>query len=883
MTRAPAWRRYLRFWRPDVAEDVEDELRFHAEMRMREYLARGMSDGEARRLAMERLGDLDSARRECISLGEQRERETRRADFLGGVRADVAFALRSLRRTPGWTAVALLTIALGVGATTAVFSVADRLLVRTIRYPNSSRVFVFRRLYQVPRRQLSAPFSIAAVRAWREGARTIEGAEPFMESRWWMRTSADGADSVQVIAAQVDSGFLDFAGVHPLLGSDFTRTRRSAAAQSAMLGASASEPVMLSEGFWRREFGASPAVIGKVIVLGGKPGTIVGVVPASLALPDFRSGPPDVWAPYAADLVTAVAVRLRPRVGRDAAAQELSAILGRSITDPPWWRDVRMRVGLTRPEDLLDFRQGLAILTGAVALLLLVACVNVAHLLLARGAARERELAVRHAMGAGRWRLVRQLVTESLVLAIAGGALAAAVAALALRALQALRPESLMALSYVSPGPGMVVLAAVLAIAGGMAVGLAAAVRSARRDPAAALRANASGTHVAGRRMRGSLVVGEIALSATLLVGALLLVHALYDLERKRLGFDAEGMYSITFQLPNGVRRAARASFGRMLRERARTIRGAEQVTLGTNDFGLIATLASEGSAPEPSPHLVGMSDVAPDYFTVMRMPLLAGRTFDDGSSAQHEVIVSSSLAHGLWGNANPLGRRFHNVRQIDVAKDWMTVIGVVPDVVDNLLQSDAQPQIYQPVEGAPDAQELTLLVRMRHDADGSATALERFAKAVNPGTTPPTIESRLDEIERTAAEPRFITRLMAAFAALAVLLAAVGLFGVISYTVGQRTREIGVRMTLGATRASIARLVVGEGIRLAVLGTALGLTAAAGMTRVIASALYGVSRFDPVSFAGGAALLLAVAIAACVVPMLKATAVDPVTAVRAE
>src|SRR5438105_1063092 len=497
MKKTHAWRRYLRFWRNDIAEDVDDELRFHADMRVAEYMSRGMTEYEARGTVAERLGDVEAAKAECVEQGEIRERHARNADLLDGVHSDIRYALRSLGRAPGWTAVALLMIALSVGATTAVFRVADTLILRPLRYPDASRVFVFRRLFDAGNRQISAPFSLDVVRAFRENARSIEAAAPF---RSWADQLNAGLDSIPVRVATIDTAFLPLAGVHPLIGRSFTANETVPNGPPVML---------LGEDIWRRQYGASRDVIGKVVQLSGESKTIIGVVPASLNLPDVRSRA-EVWLPYQADLVDAVAVRLKPGVSRDAATQELAAILKRSADDKPWWRDLRYHIRLLRPQDLLDFRQALAMLTGAVALLLLVACTNVAHLLLARGAVRQRELAIRHALGAARKRLVRQLVTEVLVIAVIGGALALPVAWGGLHLLQALRPESLVALSYVQNDRSIIIMTAVLAIAAGLAIGVASALRSARRDLGLALRANSSGTPMAGRRLRGTLVVGEI-------------------------------------------------------------------------------------------------------------------------------------------------------------------------------------------------------------------------------------------------------------------------------------------------------------------------------------------------------------------------------------
>jgi predicted permease len=869
MKETPAWRRYLRFWRNDIAKDVDDELRFHVEMRVAEYIAAGMSEDDARRAVAARLGDVDAAKAECVEQGKLRAIHARNADFVDALRSDIRYALRSLGRAKGWTVVALLTIALGVGATTAVFRVADTLLVRPIRYPDASRVFVFRRLFEIENRHLTAPFSPVVVRAFREHAGSIEAAAPIRAQTGELSA---GDDTSRVEVAMIDSAFLPLAGVYPIIGRNFTATESVPNGPSVML---------LGEDLWRRQYGAARDIVGKVVQLSGQSTTIVGVVPASLALPELGRARAEVWVPYQEDVVDAVAVRLKPGVSREAATQELAAILKQSAEDKPWWRDVRYHIRLVRPQDLLDFRQALAMLTGAVALLLLVACTNVAHLLLARGAARRGELAIRHALGAGRKRLVRQLVTEMLVIAAIGGALAMPVAWAALHLLQALRPESLVALSYVQSDGGVITMSAVLAIVAGLAIGMGSALRSARRDLGLALRANASGTAATGRRLRGTLVVGEIALSATLLVGALLLIHALYDLERKQLGFDASGLYSIAFRpvRPGNAKAIGQAE---AIRQRAKSIPAFERGTVAEElGAGIVSFETSTRPAPNDAPGDAGMTAIGSDYFSVMGMPLVAGRMFDEGSGTRHEVIVNATLARMLSPDGNPLGVRFRNTRPIAFMKDWLTVIGVAPDVVDNLLVRDPRPQVYTPFSEASAIGFMTLYVRLR--AKPSPELLTRFAASVQPTGTKPVIASVRQHLDDSAAEPRFAMRIMTIVAALGVVLAAIGLFGVISYTVSQRTREIGVRMTLGASRGSIARLVVGEGVRLAVIGIVVGLAGALGGTRLIQGLLYGVPRIDPFAFGAGALVLLGVAVVACVVPMWRATGVDPVIAVRAD
>jgi len=898
MTRIPAWRRYLTFWRADIERDVADELTFHQEMRVEEYMSRGMTEAEARRAVAERLGDVGAARDECVEWGQIRATHARRTSFVDGVRSDLRYAARSLGRAPTWTAVALLTIALGVGATTTVFCVADPLLVRTLPYPAAPRVYLAQRQWTAGKSVVPSSLPFGMAKMWRERARTIEDA--VLASGGNSATLLSGSDSLRVTTAHAEPGFVAFAGARLLRGRVPTPDEVTPAAHL----------MFLTEQLWRTAFGASSDVVGRTMKLNGEDWTVVGVMPASLTVPSFRSQRADLL-----QLVNAtepasgsILVRLKPGITRDAATAELNAIMKNAnlpdVRPGPW----PMTLTLTRPQDWLAIRQPLVMLTAAVALLLLVACTNVAHLLLARGAARQRELAVRHALGASRSRLVRQLATESVLLALIGGALAVVVGWGGLRLLMAVRPASrnFNALTYVSPDGGMIAVAAVLAIGCGLVVGVFAAVRSAHRDLAVDLRVGAANTAYGARRLRSLLVVGEVAVSATLLVGALLLVHTLFALEHMDVGFDSRGLYGIALRVPNGMKGPDRAGFAAEVRDRIAQAPGVENAVIsdqvpGSSGDMLLAVWETPDHPQDPRNGTNGtaISTVPAEYFAMMHMPLIAGRTFDDGSFARREIVVSQSLANQLAPGRSSIGLRIRNARARTWGSNsspgkaatpspdepWQTVIGVVPDVMTNLMQGTPDARLYTPLSLA-DANAITgprITILVRDTAPDAAVRLAQVAASIRPGGPPPSVLGVRDALDASLAEPRFTMRVLAAFAVLGVVLAAIGLFGVISYSVGQRTREIGVRMALGATRASIARLVLGDGIRLASIGIVVGLAGAVITTRLVQSVLYGVSRFDPIAFAGGALLLLGVAAVACLAPTLRATTIDPALAVRAE
>jgi putative ABC transport system permease protein len=688
----------------------------------------------------------------------------------------------------------------------------------------------------------------------------------------------------------VDSSFLTFAGVRPLIGRNFSREEVTPNGPSA---------VLLSESFWRRQFGGARNVVGKTIRADGQLLTIIGVLPASLRLPDYESDPPDVWLPLVngrEQRLRGVLARVRPGVSIGAAEAELDSVIARvGVPD----NDVPgSRTRLVMPGETLGFRRALVMLSGAVALLLLVACANVAHLLLARAATRERELAVRYALGAGRSRLVRQLLTESLVLSLLGGALATVVGVGALRLSAALRPAKLSALAQVSErSHGVWLVAGALALSTGIVVGLLVGLRAARRGVGESLRVgSAGGIGRRSRRLRSSLVVTEIALSATLLVGALLLVHGVINLEDTRLGFDSRRLYGVTISL-RGTQfesAAARNTVAQQLLERGRRIRGVVGVTLaGTVPpragflFGNFETPERPATSDDPS--TASTNFVSSDYFSVMGISLIGGRTFGATSAERNEAIINETMAKRLWpdGVGMPIGKRFRLAgdgpnRDVNPSR-WYVVIGVSQRAATHGLLDDIdEPTVYSPLAAGLENGRVSLIVRATEGVDPTS-ALRQLASVMASAGSIPAITNVEQALNESIAEPRFSMMVLTTFAGLAVVLAAIGLYGVISYTVAQRTREIGIRMTLGATRSAIARLVVADGLRLAIAGVVLGLLGAALATRLIQTALYGVQREDPWSFAAGAVLLIGVSAMACLIPTLRATAVDPVIAVRAE
>jgi predicted permease len=878
--RAATWRRYLRFWGPRAAADVDDELRFHIEMRVRDYMDRGMSEADARAATVRRLGDLATNRAECLTITTRRERRMTRAQLVDAFVQDLSFAIRTLGRQKGWTAVAILTLALGIGANTAVFSVVDSLLLHPLPYPNSDRVVI---LFQEPTQGNQTGINImmsprsALMRAWRENARSFEDIEAYSTSD--MTLVPPRGEAASVHTASILPSLTAFTNRRPLIGRSFTPADVKEGGHVAMLG----------EAIWRSRYASDPGVIGQRLALDGGLYTVIGVMPSALRLPAYSQGATDIWLPFDLhnDKVGLSAMgRLRRGATHLEALRELDSI-GKRL-DVTEGNRIGFRAKLVTPGQMVEFRDSLLLLSGAVALVLLIACANVAHLLLARSATRQRELAIRAALGAGTGRLVRQLLTESLVLAAAGCAGGLALGFVGLKALVALRPHNLSSLDTASMNLSTLLMTIVLSGLTGVLFGIVGAVQSSRHSTHEFLKAGALSTSHSRRqnRLRGLLVVTEIALSTTLLVGASLLVRSVMRLQAKDPGFKSQGLYGISLVLPEKAYAtpAAKHAFYAELTARARAVTGVQTVMMAEGappmqNF-MIGALQLEGQ-PDPAPgttSFVRFNGVQTDYFKGMGIPLLQGATFADTSEKSNQVMVNEGFARKYWPGQNAVG---HRLRVVFNGKgDWKTIVGVVADAFTSGLTFEAsEPLLYTPFRG--DYQP-SLIVRA---APGSSpiAAVRGLVSAIDRNLPPPSVTNVDDAMRDSISNPRFTMLLLASFTVLALVLAAVGLYGVLAYAVAQRTREIGIRIALGATRRAIGRVIIRQAAFLAVIGMVIGLAGAFWATKFIGKMLYGVPRSDPYSFAAGAVLLFGTAMAACLVPMRRAVAVDPLIAMRAE
>ena len=803
-----------------------------------------------------------------------------RTEYLSDLRQDIGFALRSLGRQRSWTAVALLTFALGIGATTAVFSVVSALLLHPLPYPNADRIVY---VAQEPTEGNNTGISVSItplsqiVSEWMRNAHSFETFETGQVRTRKLKTV--GGEPSRVSVASIFPSFVNFTGQRVLRGRMFT--------QADIVDGG--HVVLLGETMWRTRFAASDSVFGKVVTLGDSTYQIIGVLPSTVQVPQsYVPKMPDFWIPF--DIRTAnlglsnLVGRLRPGVSIPQAEHELDSVWARSTTTGR----ILFRARITTPSQRVRFRDSLVMLTGAVALVLLVACANVAHLLLARSASRQRELAIRAALGAGRGRLLRQLLTESMLLTSAGAALGIGIGWVGLKGLVALRPGSLDSLQLARLDGTTLAFAVGVAAASGAVFGILGVLQSARSSTNESLKASAlSSSHSRGeRRLRAGLVVSEMALSATLIVGAVMLVRSVVNLQRTDLGFTPHGLYAVSLPLDDYgfATPAARASFVAEFMRRAQGVPSVVSASLsgvqpGSRWFS-VGRFQVEGEPPgaKNKTDLIDINSIQSAFFATMRIPIKQGTLFTDTLPEARQVIVNAGFARKHWPTGSAVGHRVR-VAQSD-STPWFTIVGVAGEAsTSGAMSESSAPLLYTPWDNGHSS--ALALVRTNGDARSLAPLLD-IARTMGVRRPPP-IESVEETMRGFLAAPRFVMLLLTAFTLLAVALAAIGLYGVMSHRVAQDTREIGIRVALGASGSRIGRTVIARGLVLTVAGIVLGLAGARWATKIVESQLHGVSRLDPASFIVGALVLVAISVVACLVPMRRALAVDPMTAIRAD
>jgi putative ABC transport system permease protein len=803
--------------------------------------------------------------------------------------SDLRYALRGLRRAPGFALAAVLTLALGIGANSAIFSVVNSVLLRPLPYAAPEQlVMVWGRYPEFGRTSTSIPDfrdwreqtgSFAAMAARREGLAVLMGS----------------GEPEQLTADRVTANFFQTLGVRPRLGRGFLP-------EEELGGGGEDQVVVLSDGFWRRRFGADAGVVGRTITLSGRPYTVVGIAPA-----DFRfARAVDLWAPLQVDDPEAqrrsesltVFGRLKPGVTVARAGADLAGVLRRLAEQYPETNGSLQSEVIGMQDDFVgDVRPAIVAFMGAVGLVLLIACANVANLLLARAAAREREVAVRVALGAGQGRLVRQLLTESAVLAVLGGLLGLALAAWAVAAVRAAEVQFIPRQTEVRVDVAVVLFSLVLAAATGLLFGLAPAVRLAGTSLQGVLREGARGSTLGGAagRLRSALVLGEVAVALVLLVGAGLLIRSFEMLNRVDVGFDPRGVLTYQAVFPTAKFQDVEqlpALYERVI-DGARAIPGVQGAAVSRSlpmDGAGYITFAIEGrpsreSSAGAAPEDLQPFAVSPGYFGVLRIPLRRGRLFaaSDAAGAPDVALINEEMARRFFTDGrDPIGRRVTFGDPADTSAVWSTIVGVVGDVAQEGVTAKPYPQLYRPIAQQP-SRLVAVALRTARDPLAIAPAARQALRAVDrdvPLSRLQTLEARVAD---SIARPRVSVLLISAFAWVALTLAAVGIYGVMSYTVAQRTREIGVRMALGASAGNVQRLVVRQGMGPALVGVAVGLVLALLGSRLIASLLYGVSAVDPLTFVAVPIFLGAVALLATVVPAFRATRVAPTVALRSE
>lgn len=865
--------------------DVDDEIALHLALRAEQLIAEGVPRGKAVEEAVRRFGRPDESRARLLDAARHREQRMHRAESFDNLRQDISFAVRTLRRQKGWTAVTITTIALGVGATTAVFSVVSSLLLHPLPYRNADRI-VFIHLQPSEGNNTGIDVQITpsapVVRVWKHDARHFDAIEAYRTSKVSMRTTGDPAT---LNAATIEPTFPAFAGERPMLGRMFT-----------LEDVLASTPVvLLGEQTWRTRFAGDSSVIGRTAWLNDSAYTIVGVLPATLQTPSVGAAPRDAWLPLDLrqnELGVNVIARLRPGAKASEAEPQLDSLSARSSGfaggKPPF------KAAITTPAQSVRFHDSLIMLTAAVALVLLVAFANVGHLVMARSSGRHREIAIRAALGAGRLRLFWQLLTESLLLAVTGSICGVVVGWTALRILVGLRPQALSALAMAHLDSTTLTVALALALVGGVGFGLVGALQSRRHSTSDALKSGALSASASGRGgARAFLVISEMALSTTLVVCATMVIRSVINLQQADLGFDPSRLYAVSIDPPRsryGTDASRKEIVGRVI-DRVRHMPGVESAAVTTNPPGSrsfsVGRLEIQGEpvVSTTSSAFIDVNQVETGYFRAMGIRLTAGALFIDTSRQSREVIINAGFARAHWRGASAVGHRLRvsrtSARPLQAnTVPWLTIVGVAADAATGGPSSEppTAPMLYTP---STLDESSALMLRTSGTADPTG-AIRTVVRSIDARLTPDivSVERRLSQ---SLAAPRFMMLLLSIFTALALVLSAIGLYGVMAFAVAQRTKEIGIRVALGASMAQIGRAVVARGVGLAVAGAVVGVFVATWGTKLIEHELYGVARSDLSSFVVAVSVLLGAATVACIVPMRRAVGVDPIRAIRTE
>jgi predicted permease len=865
---------------------LEAELRFHLEQQIADYVAAGMTPEEARRRARLEFGGLEQVKEQCRDVGVAR--------FVEMLIQDLRYGLRQLRRNPGFTAVAILILALGLAASTAIFSVINGVLLQPLGYAKPGRLvaiqlFIPEWAHTFP----MVPLNPATYLAWSHGAKSLARIG-VVEMGDTLNLTGDGEPTLLSTDA-VTSNLFDVLGIRPHLGRNFLPDADQAGHN---------QEVILTHTLWQSRFHGDRNIIGHVIALNGSPYTVVGVLPASFHFPtrnqlipiEGNSPRADLFVPLvfqkedlAADVGFGLGTiaRLKPGVSRTQATAELNVILSRQFRSVPVMQRPRTVMMPLRDIIVRSSRRGLWLLFAAVLAVLLIICVNLANLALTRATAREHEAAIRSALGATRGRLLRQTLAEMLLLALAGGALGLVLAHWALSALLALAPSGLPRLQNVRLDGPVLGFGLAMAVLAGLVAGLLPAWRIAQSHPQDALRSGSARAGDSGGRVqaRDLLVSLEAALSTMLVIAAALLIVSFAKLENAPTGFEVQHILTVNLQLPSlqYTRGQQREAFWRKVLAATFSLPGVESSAV-TNWMVLAGEMNDDpvnlpgDTRPFHERPMASYRRVSPAYFSVLGIPLLRGRELTWADVGTPAVVISEAAAKTIWPGIDPIGQRF----DVDPSSKFpgFQVVGVVGDSRSVTLSEVPTPMVYQPYHG-----DLTgsLILRTRLPATAVAGELRRAIWKVDSSVAVPRVRSMRQIVSESLAPRRFETLLTSLFAAAALLLACLGIYGVVSYSAVRRTHEIGIRMALGAQRADVLRLVVGQGMMPALLGLGAGIVGALGLMRFLSSLLYGVKPINPLTFVTVSLTLTGVALLASYIPARRAANVDPMVALRRE
>jgi predicted permease len=866
------------FHKAEMERELDEELRFHLEKEVEQNLARGMNAEEARFAALRSFGGVERVKEES--------RDVRGVRLLEESWQDLRYGARMLVKHAGFTTVAVFTLALGIGANIMIFTVVNAVLLRPLPYPDADRLVYL--WSEAPAQNIRERASAYAnVADWQEHNKSFED---IAVSDPTVVTLTGAAEPEQVMSIRTSANLFPLLGVAPMLGRTFTVDEEQ---QKVRV-------VVLSYGLWRRRFDASPNILGQTLEIDSVSSQIIGVMPESF-LPDRENR---IWEPHTlfpdweAQKVQRgtgswqVVGRLKPQVSLTQAQVEMNAIAQRLEQAFPV---ANKGLGVNLVPLQLQYtgsnvRLALWMLFGAVVLVLLIACTNVANLMLARSITREREMAIRMALGAGRMRLLRQLLTECALLSLLGGAAGLFIASWGIRAILSFSPPNIRNLDSIAIDTRVLAFTTIVALLTSLLFGLAPALKISQSQPGAALKDDWSASGgIQGRRMRSLLLITEFSLAVLLLVGAGLLLRSFSKLQAVDLGFDPARVLHIQLTPERNSTADQWRVFYQQVSERIAALPGIEaagltsEIFIGGNPDGLITI---EGASPDSSAtaRIPFRGDVISEgLLETLRVPLRKGRFFNaqDNQAAAPVTIINETTARRFWPSEDALGKRF-KLGPAQSTNPWLTVVGVVGDMRRQSLERQPIAQIFQPYLQSS-KRRLILLIRTTGDPTQLVPVVRSEIRALDKTVLVNGIATLENQLDQRLAERRFQTWLLALFSALALLLAAVGIYGLMFYAVTQSTREFGIRMALGAQRGDILKLVIGHGMLLAISGVVIGLAGAVAVTRVLAGLLFGVTATDPATFVAAPLMLLLVALLACWIPARRATKVDPMIALRSE